>query len=255
MSQSYTSTYRLIEDLNICRIFDLLSCALEQTSARRRNNYGFGGFVFVYDLFRFSFLCTKKGNVNLLRTKSRKEKTFVLSDILVYCCWMLPLSLRYAPSHAWRLVSVPVCSPVRAFVCVCVCAAALWPEHLGLSFGFSEDGNEYNCLFLFESFPEEKAVVFFFNAPRLLLHVCFIWSVCALHEVHPTFEARRFLHIRFCIQPPTTDHSPARFSHTLCFTQLISALLRELISRALIPVRPLAGCVNVPCGPLSAPID
>ena len=56
---------------------------------------------------------------------------FVLSDLLVYCCWMLPLSLCHAPSHARRLVvSVRACARVCLRARVFVCALA--PQHLGL---------------------------------------------------------------------------------------------------------------------------
>lgn len=107
-----------------------------------------------------------------------KAKIFVWPDIVVYCCWMLPLSLRYAPSHAWRLVSVRVCAPVRAFVCecVCVCALARPLRAVFFFFGFSKDGNENNCLFWFESFSSRwrRGRCFF-----VLIHPGFCF-MCAL---------------------------------------------------------------------------
>lgn len=58
----------------------------------------------------------KNVNVNLPRQSRGKRRCLFCLTYWLYCCWMLPLSLRYAPSHAWRLVSARVCSPVRAFV-------------------------------------------------------------------------------------------------------------------------------------------
>lgn len=135
---------------------------------------------------------------------------FVWSDIVVYCCWMLPLSLRYAPSHAWRLVSVRVCPPVRAFVCECVCVRVLWPDHFGLFFFLAFLRMEMSTIAYFglEVFHHGG------GADAASCVPCFE-RACALHDMQPTFETRSFLHIRFCIQPPTTDITSSLQSHTV----------------------------------------
>lgn len=105
---------------------------------------------------------------------------FVWSDIVVYCCWMLPLSLRYAPSHAWRLVSVRVCPPVRAFVCECVCVcvclrASGWFSCL--AFRRMEMSTIIFGLKVFHHGGGEDAAFFWVVLTRLQLHVCLVFSV------------------------------------------------------------------------------
>lgn len=104
--------------------------------------------------------------------------------------------------------------------------------------------------------PLRDSASSYFPAPCSLTHVVarvlcsrVYACVCAcVHDVcmYETPLCYKFLHKAEHIDShPLPQTLAARSSHTLCFTQLIPALLRELISRALIPVRPpLAGCVS-----------
>lgn len=201
---------------------------------------------------------------------------FVLSDLLVYCCWMLPLSLCHAPSHARRLVvsvRARLSARARARVCVCVCLGPSAPRAVSLCLSRNKIASvNLNTWFLFWKLfhqvgytlalrsciflsPSGFCSISAHACPRsgslcvaLSRCVCMV-CVCVWDALHCKFFASS--------RPQTSwpQTLPARSSHTLCFTQLISALLRELISRALIPVRPLAGCVSRSAGPMSVPID
>lgn len=163
--------------------------------------------------------------------------------IVAGCCHYLAATLHLTPGG----FCLRAC--VRPCVCVCVCSLARPPRAVPLS----EDATATVKLlvFVWKLFHQggwENAALFPLAASASSLLACVRVYMCARARV-----AWPAAYVWDALVSAQT--SPARFSHILCFTQLISALLRELISRALIPARPLAGCVDVPRGPLSAPID
>lgn len=188
------------------------------------------------------------------QSRGKRRRLFCLTYwcIAAGCCHYLSATLHLTPGGLCLCVYVRPCVLLSACVCV---RARFGQSTSGCLLAFLRMEMSTFAYFCLKVFQEKRLLCVFFNPLRLLLPVCFIWSVC----VRCMTCSLRLRRASFCTYVSASSRRPqtssARFSHILCFTQLISALLRELISRALIPVRPLAGCVNVPCGPLSATID
>lgn len=137
------------------------------------------------------------------------------------CCHYLSATLHLTPGG---------CSCLRAceHACVYVCVCAPWPAFLSCV--------NFEIGLCWETFSLYQSALFTFLT--FLTHLVDVACMNACMLACGWGAASRLLKLY------TTKDIQAARSHTPCFTQLIPALLRELISRVLIPVRLLAGCVN-----------